>query len=216
MLRRSPGKGARFAPRARSLFGALAALAALAVSPAIAASARADALPDDYEPPVCTPVVCPEGSIGSGSGHGSCPSACVPIRFECAPDGTCAAGSRCVPTRFCLDMRPTGRLVQDVVLGECAADGSCAEGTCREVARCVSVPRGTGGPSLPGPREGSRTGSTGGTTATTTPAPAASQGGLCSVAQGQTLPSSALVVGLALGSALRRTRRADRRLRSRA
>lgn len=211
----SPGRGARsarhalHARRARILSSALVAL----VAPALTSTgARADALPDDYEPPVCAPVACPEGSVGGGGGHGSCPSQCVPIRYECAADGTCAAGARCVPTRFCIDMRPTGRVVQDVVLGVCAEGGACAEGTCREVARCVTIPPGTGGPSLPGPREGSGSGSAGAPTATT-PAPASPSDGLCSVAHRRTLPFARFAVAISV-VALLRARRSRRRSRA--
>jgi hypothetical protein len=201
--------------RARCGTVALAALVALAASmsaPGLLPSARADALPDDYEPPVCSPVACPEGSTLGGGGHGSCPSSCVPISFECAPDGACAPDARCVPTRFCLDMRGIGRVMANVVVGECAADGSCVEGTCHEVSRCVTTPPGTGGPSMPGPREGSSAGaSSTERTAPLPPSPPAASSGMCTAARTRrNLPFTAvgLLVVAALGRArLRRRRR---------
>lgn len=103
--------------------------------------ARADVIPEDYVAPVCPPITCPAGSVGGSGGHGSCPSACVPWAQTCTADGECGGpGWICRPTRFCLEMRPTGRMVQNVVVGECAADGSCATGTCTEASRCMPDP----------------------------------------------------------------------------
>lgn len=172
--------------RSRSRLAAVVPLVALVASLALARRARGDALPADYEPPPCTPPICVEGSLPGGGSHGGCATVCVPVYAECAPDGSCAADARCVPTRFCIDMRGTGRVVQNVVLSECATDGSCVEGTCAEVARCVTIPAGTGGPSLPGPRAGGGAGSAAGGVAAPAPAPPvpSSGGGLCSATVG--------------------------------
>jgi hypothetical protein len=102
--------------------------------------ARADVIPEDFVPPSCAPLSCPAGSMAGGAGHG-CPSACVPWNQTCTTSAECGGpGWACTPTRFCLDRRPAGRVITDVVLGVCADDGSCTEGTCSEVSRCMPDP----------------------------------------------------------------------------
>jgi hypothetical protein len=107
-----------------------------------AASARADVIPDDYEPPECPPMTCPPASYLASPGHGSCPVGCVPSSIECTSDAECVTragqNSRCVETSFCTETQSLGRAGnQPVIRGQCRADDSCETGTCTRARRCT-------------------------------------------------------------------------------
>lgn|GEM_PF-6650761 len=119
--------------RIRSLL-AVAATTTLLLG--VAASARGDAVPADYEAP--PPPECPAGSVVRTQHHGV--AQCVPSPTTCADGQRCPNDRVCTPTRFCLAERYLGRARVKVIVGQCSADGSCAEGICSIARRCSDPP----------------------------------------------------------------------------
>lgn len=108
----------------------------------LSATAHADVIPPDYEPPECAAISCPQASYAASGGHGSCPHDCVPVAVECTNDAECTQrvgqNSRCIETNFCLEDVFLGRMGrQPAVRGECRADGTCETGTCTRARRCT-------------------------------------------------------------------------------
>lgn len=162
-----------------------------------ASGASADVIPEDYVAPVCPSVSCLPGSLPGGGGHGSCPSLCVPWSQTCTSDAECGGpGWSCVPTRFCLERMPTGRMIQDVVVGECGEGDTCTTGTCSAASRCMPTPTPPGGavPTVAAP-----------STTTTTTAPPSDEGSsMCAAGRGRAGWAAPLATVLAFVLAIRR------------
>lgn len=118
-------------------FRVLAVAATTTLLLGVAASARGDAVPADYEAP--PPPECPAGSVVRTQHHGA--AECVPSPTTCRQGQRCPSDLVCTPTRFCLAERYLGRARVEVIVGQCAADGSCAEGTCNIERRCAAPTR---------------------------------------------------------------------------
>ncbi|MEM9073277.1 MAG: MYXO-CTERM sorting domain-containing protein [Myxococcota bacterium] len=109
---------------------------------ALASTASADVIDENYEPPTCPPMTCPDGSFALSGSHGSCPAGCHPGEV-CENTASCAAspGVQCVPTRFCIAKRAAGRLAEvDMIVGTPSADGTCSEGEPSIESRCHRPP----------------------------------------------------------------------------